>query len=239
VIHRWNKRLLQLKCEEIVNILLYKIGWFSGNLNDLYPLYEKYVIDLIACSPVQVTTLIQHLMRHILLSPQLGKRKQSDVESMRKQVIEIIDNYKRKKVEEYVLEGNEFDFVHKLLQHHPRANDKLSKLSKICIMPNENHASSSISFFVLSSEGKKEEVSYKKCFDNIASEKMHESKLALEKQFGITHVNIVKMLCKLVCVFPLMARNVINAIKSYFPYKTSPIEEQYLYFRTVLELAQV
>ena len=239
VIHRWNKRLLQLKCEEIVNILLYNIGWLSTNLSDLYHLYETYVIDVVACSPVHINPFIQHLMRHVLIIPQLGKRKHSEEDDAKKQVGAIFDIYKKKMVGEYVLEGRDYEFMYKLLQYHPKAQEKLSKLSKISVMRNDGHSSSSIGFFVVSSEGKKEEISYLKCINNLALEKMNDSIASLEEQYKSKHANIVRMLCKIVCTFPLVARNVLNSIKSYFPYKTASVNEQYLYFKTCIELAQV
>ena len=228
-----------MKCEEIINLLLYKIGWFGGQLNELYHLYEKYVIDLIASSPTLASPLIQHLMRQILSSSLLGKRKQFDLDELRKQVSDIFENYKKRKLDEYILEGSDFDIAFNILQHHPRAKDKLAHISKICIMKNDNHASSTMSFYTISSEGKKEEISYVKCLTNMNSDAMNNILETLDNQYNAMHSNIVKMLSKIVCTFPLMAKYVISAVKNYFPYKSASLDQQYLYFRTTLDLASV
>jgi hypothetical protein len=92
-------------------------------------------------------------------------------------------------------------------------------------------------FYLEQADGTREDISYLKCIarirDDVLTKRTETMKQAYEKQ----GIHIVELISKTLQTFLLSQPQIIQVLLERFPYKKLRLEQQYFYFRMVLELA--
>lgn len=249
--------IIEYKCDELLNLLLYKCPWLVSSSTHYKCLnsFIHFCLQLFSYRALYIPQLLRHLLSQLAL-PLTGEAAQvskisigevqfDSIESLKKYVQDIIAKLNESKEEKdkkclEIVDKKTLSFLNELFARHHKAKDKLANGKALKVYYGKNCSykeKSTYCFYIEHSEGKKEEISYLKCIAGVRDEMTSYQGTAFKKQYDDRAGKISEFVLKTLKSFPLSQAQIIQLLIERFPYKKVKIEQQYSYFKMMLELA--
>lgn len=155
------------------------------------------------------------------------------------QIIASIKSDKKKKYQK-ITQESERKFLTDFFAKHCKAEDKINpeKAKSILFGQNSNYKGKITHCFYLEQDnGVKEEISYLKCLAEIRDQSYFSQKTALKEQYESQGKKLAEFITEILKAFPLSMPQIIQVLTEKFPYKKMKTEQQYTYFKMMLEIA--
>jgi hypothetical protein len=175
----------------------------------------------------------------------LGKQPYSSLDAVKKHVHEIIEGLNDgEQIEKgqycEIMQDGDRDFLFDLFSKHQKAADKLSCGQEVKIWYGANSrfkGRATSCFYVEQEDGTKEEISYLKCFATMRDEIYTNQGKRLKAQYDARAAKAVEFIAKMMHGLLLSQGLILQTLTERFPYKKSKAEQQYLYFKMMLDIA--
>lgn len=174
----------------------------------------------------------------------IGGIQFSSVEAVKTHTHQIVGKYKEvnlQKQKKYhrVTDESDCDFLFDLFAKHSKAEEKLgSTKQSILFGKNSNYKGKVTHCFYLEQEdGNKEEISYIKCLSEIRDQAYASQRESMAARYKANGAKIAEFFTDIIKSFPLSKAQVMQSLMGKFPYKKVKIEQQYSYFKMLLEIA--
>jgi hypothetical protein len=168
----------------------------------------------------------------------LGTKPFSSIEAVKQNVQEIINGITTENQE--IVEEETRGFLLSLFSKHQNYSHKLGPDRECKIIYGKNNSykgKTTHCFYIQHEDGSKEEISYLKCIATVRDEMFAKRVQALNETYEKKGPLVVELISKTLQGFLLSQTQIMQLLTERFPYKKLRIEQQYLYFRMMLELA--
>lgn len=165
----------------------------------------------------------------------------SNVEDVKKYIHKITEKCKERKKFQPITDESEYNFLLDLFSKHAKAEEKLcfdgSPKSILYGKNSSYHGKVTHCFYIEQNDGKREEISYLKCLSEVRNQQYSSNKERMKNRYALQESKIVEFVTETIKAFPLSHTQIMQAFIEKFPYKKTRIEQQYCYFKMMLDIA--
>jgi len=212
----------------------YIFPWCSDTC---FPSIPPFLLIHCISYPPFSPTNINHNIRSDSIT--LGGIKFSTIDSVKQKIIEITSKITDDSAE--ITDPQTKQFLLDLFSKHQNSSTKLTNSANVKISYGKNKtfkANVTKCFYIVHPNGTKEDISYLKCIAGLQDEQTNLRHNTLRLSYDKYGPRIVNFILRVINEFVLSQPQIMQVLTERFPYKKLKLEQQYLYFRLIVELSQ-
>ena len=250
--------VLEAKCNELLDLILIKSSWVNPKSvhYKCFDSFAQFTIRLLHANAAYIPIVLKQLLSSFTFSLlfiifyryeqsqsmngiTLGGHKFQSVDFVKQKVMEITNSIKGGYTE--IIDDDDKSFLMDLFSKHKNSASKLGDGKDLQIFYGKNMKyknKTTNCFYLVHSNGTKIDISYLKCIAGLRDELITLRNSLLDQYFnksGILLSNFINTICN---EFLLCHSQVIKVLTDKFPYKKAKTEQQFLYFKLMIAIAQ-